>query len=329
MNEENKLELLTFSNQNMDDFKHNSIGKIHNNSYLINNTQSKPEIVKNFKNNYLDINNELNIDDSNIITETSKINLIKNPPNLLNLSSNVKNDEFIKIYNENVKLSSELTLEKSKVIKLTSLLKEKEKENLYLKQKMKDLDNNYEELEKAHKKYFEDKIKSIYKGASLDKTNIKATYEEIQRFKDKELSRINDDLNHFYDIITLFFNFLNKKINFLIKTGIIPKTKSNNISLKNNYNTNYNNSLFIINSFEDLIKNLLNDNKTLYNELICCKKIIEKNESMNKKDFRKNKINYIKRYSPQNDNENDYNENNYFYKNFQTEISGINNNFNE
>ena len=168
MNEENKLELLTFSNQNMDDFKHNSIGKIHNNSYLINNTQSKPEIVKNFKNNYLDINNELNIDDSNIITETSKINLIKNPPNLLNLSSNVENDEFIKICNENVKLSSELTLEKSKVIKLTSLLKEKEKENLYLKQKMKDLDNNYEELEKAHKKYFEDKIKSIYKGASLD-----------------------------------------------------------------------------------------------------------------------------------------------------------------
>lgn len=81
MNEKIKLELLTFSNQNMDDFKHNSIGKIHNNSYLINNTQSKPEIVKNFKNNYLDINNELNIDDSNIITETSKINLIKNPPN--------------------------------------------------------------------------------------------------------------------------------------------------------------------------------------------------------------------------------------------------------
>ena len=204
---------------------------------------------------------------------------------------------------------------------------------------MKDLDNNYEELEKAHKKYFEDKIKSIYKGASLDKTNIKATYEEIQRFKDKELSRINDDLNHFYDIITFFFNFFNKKINFLIKTGIIPKTKSNNISLKNNYNTNYNNSLFIINSFEDLIKNLLNDNKTLYNELICCKKIIEKNESMNKNfyivngNIKKNseKINYIKRYSPQNDNENenDCNENNYFYKNFQTEISGINNNFNE
>ena len=256
-----------------------------NNLYIINNSQINQEIMSNKKDNYLYNNNENNNDDSIIITETSKINLIKNPPNLLYLCSNDENDINLKIHNENIKLSSELTLEKCKVIKLNSLLKEKEKEIIELNKKIIDLENNYIELEKDQKKYFEDKINSIYKGASLDKNNLKETYEEIQRCKDKEISKFNDEINNIYSLINLFFDFYNKKIDFIKKTGIISDKKANIISLKNNYNTNYYNTLFITNTLNELIKKLYNDNKQLFDELIECRDIIEKYENENNKDI--------------------------------------------
>ena len=65
------------------------------------------------------------------------------------------------------------------------------------------------------------------------------------------------------------------------KTGIISDKKANIISLKNNYNTNYKNTLFIINSLNELIKKLYSDNKQLFDELIECKDIIEKYENDN------------------------------------------------
>ena len=268
-------------NQFKNDFSPNNMENSQNNNlYSINNSQINQEIISNKKENYLYRNkeNNNNNNDNNIVTETSKINLINNPPNLLNLCSNDDNDINIKIHNENIKLSSELTLEKSKVIKLNSLLKEKEKEIVELNQKIEDLTKNYEELEKDQKKYFEDKINSIYEGASLDKNNLKKTYEEIQRCKDKELSKFNEEINSIYNLITLFFDFYNKKIDFIKKTGIISDKKANIISLKNNYNTNYKNTLFIINSLNELIKKLYSDNKQLFDELIECKDIIEKYE---------------------------------------------------
>ena len=51
--------------------------------------------------------------------------------------------------------------------------------------------------------------------------------------------------------------------------------------MKNNYNTNYKNTLFIINSLNELIKKLYSDNKQLFDELIECKDIIEKYENDN------------------------------------------------
>ena len=247
----------------------------NNNLYLTKYSKEKPYIIMKNENNYIYLKNE-NDFNNNLITEASKINLIKNPPNLC---INDDKDENLKIYNKFIKLSSELTLEKTKVIKLTSLLRDKENDNINLKQKIKELEKNYKELQKDQKEYCED----IYKEASLDKNSLRETYEEIQRIKDKELSKISKEINNFYNIINLFFDFYNKKINFLKKTGIISKKESNYISLENNHNINYKNSLNIINSLEELIGKLINDNQILYNELINYKNIAEKYEL-----FRKN-----------------------------------------
>ena len=350
MKGQNKIDISTLSNQIQSDFtpksSENRKNKYKYNSYLYNNFQDKSNIINDNKNyKYIQSNN-----DNNIITETSKIYLIKNPPNLLKLCTNDDNDEYLRIHNENIKLSSELTLEKSKVIKLNNLLKDKEKENKDLKIKIEELEKNYEELEKDQKKYFEDKINSIYRGVSLDKNNLKETYDAIQRCKDKELSEINKEINNLYNIINLFFNFYNKKRNLLIKTGIISG-KKNSIVLEDKYNNNHKNSLYIINSLDELINKLFNDNKELYDELVnykdFCKKneITEENEKIDEQIKKKDKNKNYEKYDRNNeddidndnnndncndnynDNYNNIEENKKFNKHYNTEKKNKNNNF--
>ena len=111
MRKENNIDISTLSNPLQSDLSPYNVDKKQNinknNSSLVNDSQEKEEILK--------------ADDfNNLITETSRINIIKNPPNLLKLCTNDDNDELFKIHNENIKLSSELTLEKCKIIKLNS-----------------------------------------------------------------------------------------------------------------------------------------------------------------------------------------------------------------
>ena len=294
MKGQNKIDISTLSYPVQSDFSE-KINQYKTNSY----SQDKSNII-NDNNNFIHIKLKNNTDDNNIVTETSKINLIKNPPNLLKLCMNDDYDEYLKIHNENLKLSSELTLEKSKIIKLNNLLKDKEKENKNLKLKIEELEINYQELVKEQKKYCEDKINSIYKGISLDKNNIIETYDAIQRCKDKELSKINNEINNLNNIINLFFNFYNKKIHLLIKTGIISQKKSNSIFLDNN--NIHKNSLYIIKSLDELINKLINDNKELYDELVNYRDFIKKNEITEKSEDE-----YI---NDNNDNYDNYNNNN-------------------
>ena len=287
MKEQFKSEISSLSNNLKNEIYFNYLGskdyKVNKkNSYSLNNYYEKSmdnnNYSDNFKNNIFNIKNQ-NINDSSITTETSKIKLIKNPPNLLKLCNN-ENDDNLKIYNENIKLGSELTLEKSKVIKLNNLLKEKEKENIDLKKKIEELETNLNNLEKEYKINFEQKVDLIYKNNSLEKNHIKQTYEAIQRCKDKEILKMNKEINNIKTIINLFFDFYNKKIGLLTKTQILSKRGNNIISLDDDNNNYYKNSLFIINSFEELIKKLINDNKILYDELVKYKDVYEKYEEL-------------------------------------------------
>jgi len=283
MNIQNRIEISTLSNHYPNDYFQNNNNTKNNNE--------KSEIFNNLNSNNIYLKNDESIYDNNYISiETNKINLIKNPPNLLKLINN-DGDENIKIYNENIKLSSELTLEKCKVIKLNSLLKEKERENKELKSKIEELENNYEEFEINQKKHFEDKINSFYKDLFSEKNNLKETYDAIQRCKDKELLELNKEIDNIQSIINLFLNFYNKKIDLLIKTGILPENKNKLIFLDNNYNTNYKNGLFIINSLDELINKLMNDNKILYDELINYKDFIDKYENLNENEDKQSKTN--------------------------------------
>ena len=274
MNEQIKLDKSTSSNPIQNDISSQNIKNQETKGIY----KEKNLIKNNNPNNYyININNEKNFDASNnIITETGKISLIKNPPNLLKLFDN-EDDEYLKILNENIKLGSELTLEKSKVIKLNNLLKEKETENIDLKLKIEELEKNYQEIENDRKKFFENKINSIYKKISLDKNNLKGTYEAIQRCKDNELFDLNKKINNLYNIIDLFFEMFNDKLNLLKKTGILADATK--INLEKSNKTNYKNSLYIINSLDELIKKLLKDNKNLYDELIQYKEFKEKYEN--------------------------------------------------
>ena len=186
MNEQFKSEISSLSNNFKSELSYNYIGNNDyighkKNLYSLNDYYEKSmnnnNYYNNFKNNILyNIQNQ-NINDSNITTETSKINLIQNPPNLLKLCNNDNNNNNnLKIYYENIKLGSELTLEKSKVIKLNNLLKEKEKENIDLKIKIEELENNLDRIEKEYKLNLEEKLSSIYKNNFMEKNNLKKIY---------------------------------------------------------------------------------------------------------------------------------------------------------
>ena len=311
MNEQIKLDKSTSSNPIQNDIspqniKNQECKDIYKEKNLIKNN--------NPNNYYINLNNEKNFETSNnIITETGKISLIKNPPNLLKLFDN-EDDEYLKILNENIKLGSELTLEKSKVIKLNNLLKEKETENTDLKLKIEELEKNYQEIENDRNKFFENKINSIYKKISLDKNNLKGTYEAIQRCKDNELFDLNKKINNLYNIIDLFFEMFNDKLNLLKKTGILAD--ANKINLEKSNKMNYKNSLYIINSLDELIKKLLKDNKNLYDELIQYKEFKEKYEnSQTDKNEEEEENDEEDEDNNINNNENTQEENNMKYNN--------------
>ena len=308
MNEQMKLDISTLSNPLQDDFPSNNIDNRENKDIL----KEKYEINKHNRNKYININNENSYASNNITTEAGKISLIKNPPNLLKSFDN-ENDEYLKILNENIKLGSELTLEKSKVIKLKSLLKEKEDENKDLKLKIEEVEKNFQEIEKDQKKFYENKINSIYKEISVDKSHLKETYEAIQRCKDRELSDINKKINNLLNIIDLFFDLFNNKLNLMKKTGILTNIKK--IHLEKSYKINYKNSLFIINSIDELIKKLFKDNKNLYDELIQYKEFKEKHDitqtekSEEEKEDNNNEINNQENYIENIETDRKYNNN--------------------
>ena len=242
------------------------------------------------------INSENNNDDYNmLLTESSKINLIKNPPNLLEICNTYDDDNLI-LQNENIKLRSELTISKSKLIKLNGLLKDKERENEDLKRKIYDMKKILEKYGNQQKNKSNDKIEyymnqmnTIYENANIEKNNLKETYESMQKKKDLELEQINKQFTDIKNILNLFFEFFNKNLELFIITKIIDNENFENINFnKDNMETNYKNSILIIELFNNLINKLVNDNKFLFDELNNYKQNFENNGQIN---YNENSIN--------------------------------------
>ena len=138
--------------------------------------------------------------------------------------------------NDNIKLQSLLTLEKTKVVQLTNLLKEKESEINSLKQKINSIEAEF--------------------------TNI---INEL-KFKYENYNSQTVELNK--KIIKEFFEYFNQNLSLFSKTNILKLNFNEKLAfIENDGNSNEKNAIFIIDAFDKLIKKLLVDNKQLYNEL--------------------------------------------------------------
>ena len=257
------------------------------------NSTIKKDIELSTDNNILTFNNinnsEKNKEEKNILlTESSKINIINNPPNLLEICNNYDDDNLI-LQNENIKLRSELTISKSKLIKLNGLLKDKERENTELKRKIYDMKKILEKYENQQKiisdgkmEYYMNQINTIYENANIDKNNLREVYETIQKNKDLELEQLNKQLTDIKNVLSLFFEFFNKNLELFQNTNIIDDENFENINFnEDNMEMNYKNSLIIIDLFNNLINKLVNDNKILFDELNNYNQNLENNDQIN------------------------------------------------
>ena len=87
--------------------------------------------------------------------------------------------------NDNIKLNSALTLEKSKVIQLLNLLKIKDNEIKELKQqidgfdiKLNDLEKKYQDIIYTMKQENENKINELYNKMSVENKRLQNNYNE-------------------------------------------------------------------------------------------------------------------------------------------------------
>lgn len=189
----------------------------------------------------------------------------------VNKSHNLSYDLNYEIEDDNIKLGSALTLEKTKVAELSNLLKIKENEISNLKKRIDDFEAKVNEIENKYKNI----VNSIgqkhsvklynYNNISDENNELNVDYREIKRNSEKQLDEINNELNNNKRIIKIFFNLFNKNIDLFNKTEIISGIKSPFIT-ENNYTEE--NALLVAQTIDKLINKLVQDNKDLYNELL-------------------------------------------------------------
>ena len=174
--------------------------------------------------------------------------------------------------NDNIKLGSALTLEKSKVVQLLNLLKIKENEINNLKQqidgfefKLSDLEKKYQEIIESMRQEQQNKINELYKKMSNEINKANINLDENKKNNEILLEKYNKELNKNNKIIKIFFDFFNKNIEVYKKTEIL-KGEQNFIIKSKDYSEDK--AVLAIETWDKLINKLFQDNKDLYNELV-------------------------------------------------------------
>ena len=186
-------------------------------------------------------------------------------------NNNLNNDLSQEIQNDNMKLGSALTMEKSKVVQLLNLLKIKEGEINNLKQqidnfeiKINDIENKYQNIIHSLESKQYEKLNDIYNNLSNEKNQFEIDYDNIKRNNELKFEQINDELRNYQKVLKLFFDLFNKNIDLFNKTEILP---DKNIFIKESDFTEEN-AYLAVDVIDKLINKLVQDNKDLFNELI-------------------------------------------------------------
>ena len=218
----------------------------------------------NYKTDFTDLKlPEYNKNRENIFNNSNKIYPIDN--------NNLNNDLSQEIQNDNMKLGSALTMEKSKVVQLLNLLKIKEGEINNLKQqidnfeiKINDIENKYQNIIHSLESKQYEKLNDIYNNLSNEKNQFEIDYDNIKRNNELKFEQINDELRNYQKVLKLFFDLFNKNIDLFNKTEILP---DKNIFIKESDFTEEN-AYLAVDVIDKLINKLVQDNKDLFNELI-------------------------------------------------------------
>ena len=212
--------------------------------------------------------------------------------NPINIKNNLSNELTNEMENDNIKLGSALTLEKTKVVQLLNLLKIKENEinNLKLQidnfeEKVNEIENKYQNIIYSIEQQQSLKLKDIYNNISDEKNKLKVGYNEIKRNTEIQLEQASNELNINKKLLKMFFDLFNKNIDLLTKTEILQQ-KKNNFITENDFSEK--NTILAVESLDKLINKLVQDNKDLYNELYRIKGELDNNMNMG------NNINYIR-----------------------------------
>ena len=238
---------------------HTNTNRIKNNNYDYN---------FNYKNDFTD----LKLPNYNINKENIYINNNSNNNNNIyqNDNNNLNNDLSQEIQNDNMKLGSALTMEKSKVVQLLNLLKMKEEEINNLKQqidnfeiKINEIENKYQNIIHSIESKQYEKLNDIYNNLSNEKNQFKIDYDNIKRNNELKFEQINDELRNYQKVMKLFFDLFNKNIDLFNKTEILP----DKIFIKESDFTEEN-AYLAVDVIDKLINKLVQDNKDLFNELI-------------------------------------------------------------
>ena len=234
--------------------------------------QIKPKNIINSNNNYIP-QDKMMIklsDINNINNRESKEDFINNNNYL---KYNNKNNAVLthEIQNDNIKLGSALTLEKSKVVQLLNLLKIKDNEISNLKQqintfeiKLNDLEKKYQDVINTMKQEQENKLNELYNKMNNENKKIQINFNENKKNSDILLGKYNNELNDNQKILKIFFDFFNKNIEVYKKTDIL---NGENLLIKSN-DYSEEKAALAIDTWDKLINKLFQDNKDLYNELV-------------------------------------------------------------
>lgn len=233
------------------------------------------KIISKYKTQLEQIKPKLNLEEvnnSNYIPNKKMFKLSGiNNLNNMELNDNItifKNE----MENDNIKLNSALTLEKSKVIQLLNLLKIKDNEINELKQqidgfdiKLNDLEKKYQDIIYTMKQENENKINELYNKMSIENKRLQNNYNENKKNSDLIINKYNNELNGNEKILKIFFDFFNKNIEVYKKTEIL-KNDENLFVKSKDYSEDK--AILAIETWDKLINKLFEDNKDLYNELV-------------------------------------------------------------
>ena len=215
----------------------------------------------------------------NLYSLTNKNNSFMQEDNInsntyLKYNNEKKNKSILtqEMENDNIKLGSALTLEKSKVVQLLNLLKIKENEINNLKQqidgfefKLSDLEKKYQEIIESMRQEQQNKINELYKKMSNEINKANINLDDNKKNNEILLEKYNKELNKNNKIIKIFFDFFNKNIEVYKKTEIL-KGEQNFIIKSKDYSEDK--AVLAIETWDKLINKLFQDNKDLYNELV-------------------------------------------------------------